>query len=75
MRKEEAAFAGEVSAHDYFRDFSQAETGVVPFLLMLELLSRRNEKLSEILSRSVSASSSPARSTRRSPMSRSSSRS
>ena len=75
MRKEEAAFAGEVSAHYYFRDFSQADTGVVPFLLMLELLSRRDEKLSEILSRSASASSSPARSTRRSPTSRSSSRS
>ena len=49
MRKEDAAFAGEVSAHYYFREFSQADTGVVPFLLMLELLSRRREKLSEIL--------------------------
>jgi phosphomannomutase len=49
MRKEGAAFAGEVSAHYYFRDFSQADTGVVPFLLMLEILSRRGEKLSEIL--------------------------
>ena len=49
MRKEGATFAGEVSAHYYFRDFSQADTGVVPFLLMLELLSRREEPLSEIL--------------------------
>jgi phosphomannomutase len=49
MRKEHAAFAGEVSAHYYFRDFSQADSGVVPFLLMLELLSRRGRKLSEIL--------------------------
>jgi phosphomannomutase len=49
MRKEEAAFAGEVSAHYYFRDFSQADSGVVPFLLMLELLSREGRKLSEIL--------------------------
>jgi len=49
MRKEAAAFAGEVSAHYYFRDFSQADSGVVPFLLMLELLSRRGAKLSEIL--------------------------
>ena len=49
MRKEDAAFAGEVSAHYYFREFSQADSGVVPFLLMLELLSRRTEKLSEIL--------------------------
>ncbi len=49
MRKEDAAFAGEVSAHYYFRDFSRADSGVVPFLLMLELLSRTDEKLSEIL--------------------------
>ena len=49
MRKEDAVFAGEVSAHYYFRDFSQADTGVVPFLLMLELLSTRGRKLSELL--------------------------
>ena len=49
MREEDALFAGEVSAHYYFRDFTQADTGVVPFLLMLELLSKRGEKLSEIL--------------------------
>ncbi len=48
MRKEDAVFAGEVSAHYYFRDFSQADTGVVPFLLMLELLSG-GPKLSELL--------------------------
>ena len=49
MRKENAVFAGEVSAHYYFRDFSQADSGVVPFLLVLELLSRRERKLSELL--------------------------
>jgi phosphomannomutase len=49
MRKEDAAFAGEVSGHYYFRDFSQADSGVVPFLLMLELVSRKGRKLSEIL--------------------------
>ena len=49
MRKEEALFAGEVSAHYYFRDFSQADTGVVPFLVMLELLSRARKPLSELL--------------------------
>ena len=42
-------FAGEVSAHYYFRGFSQADSGVVPFLLMLELLSKRGKKLSELL--------------------------
>ena len=49
MREEDAIFAGEVSAHYYFRDFTQADTGVVPFLLMLELISTRRAKLSEIL--------------------------
>jgi phosphomannomutase len=49
MRKEDAVFGGEVSGHYYFRDFSQADSGVVPFLLMLELISKRGQKLSEIL--------------------------
>src|SRR5581483_9886189 len=49
MRKEDAAFAGEVSGHYYFRDFSQADTVVVPFLVMLELIAKRGKRLSEIL--------------------------
>jgi phosphomannomutase len=49
MRAEGAAFGGEVSGHYYFRNFSQADSGVVPFLLMLELVSRKAQKLSEIL--------------------------
>jgi phosphomannomutase len=49
MRKEDAAFAGEVSGHYYFRDFTQADSGVVPFLLMLERISKGGAKLSELL--------------------------
>ena len=49
MRKEDAVFAGEVSGHYYFRDFYQADSGVIPFLLMLELLSKRGKSLSELL--------------------------
>jgi phosphomannomutase len=49
MRTEDAVFAGEVSAHYYFRDFSQADTGVVPFLVMLELVSRSGTTLKELL--------------------------
>jgi len=49
MRAEDAVFAGEVSAHYYFRDFSQADTGVVPFLVMLELVSGSGRSLSELL--------------------------
>jgi phosphomannomutase len=49
MRQEDAVFGGEVSAHYYFRDFSQADSGVVPFLLMLELISKKAAPLSEVL--------------------------
>jgi len=49
MRADDAVFAGEVSAHYYFRDFSQADTGVVPFLVMLELVSQSGTKLSQLL--------------------------
>ncbi len=49
MRAEDAVFAGEVSGHYYFRDFFQADSGVVPFLLMLERVSRAGKPLSEIL--------------------------
>jgi phosphomannomutase len=48
MREVNAVFAGEVSAHYYFRDFSQADSGTVPFLLMCELASR-GAKLSDLL--------------------------
>jgi phosphomannomutase len=48
MREEHAVFGGEVSAHYYFRDFSQADSGTVPFLLMCELVSRHG-KLSTAL--------------------------
>jgi phosphomannomutase len=49
MRKEHAVFGGEVSGHYYFRDFSQADSGVVPFLVMLERISKGGTKLSELL--------------------------
>jgi phosphomannomutase len=49
MRKEGALFGGEVSGHYYFRDFNQADSGTIPALLMLELLSKRGRPLSEIL--------------------------
>ncbi len=49
MREEGAVFGGEVSGHYYFRDFYQADSGVIPFLLMLALVSRKGQKLSEIL--------------------------
>jgi phosphomannomutase len=49
MREEGAVFAGEISGHYYFRDFSQADSGTVPALLMLEHVSKKARPLSEIL--------------------------
>jgi phosphomannomutase len=49
MRDEGGAFGGEVSGHYYFRDFYNADSGTVPALLILELVSKRGEPLSELL--------------------------
>jgi len=49
MRKENAIFAGEMSAHYYFRENFYADNGVIPFLLILEHLSRSGRPFSEIM--------------------------
>jgi phosphomannomutase len=49
IRQESALFAGEVSGHYYFRDFYGVDTGIVPALVVLELVSRAGGKLSELL--------------------------
>jgi phosphomannomutase len=49
MRDQGAAFGGEVSGHYYFRDFHNADSGTIPALLILELLSERGAKMSELL--------------------------
>jgi phosphomannomutase len=49
MRDQGGAFGGEVSGHYYFRDFYNADSGTIPALLILELLSHRRAKLSELL--------------------------
>jgi phosphomannomutase len=47
--EEGAVYAGELSGHYYFRNFFGADSGVVPSLVMLEMLSRRGAKLSQLL--------------------------
>ncbi|MFL2541171.1 MAG: phosphomannomutase/phosphoglucomutase [Candidatus Latescibacterota bacterium] len=47
--EEGAIYAGELSGHYYFREFYGADSGVVPSLVMLEMLSKRGAKLSELL--------------------------
>ncbi|MEZ5078294.1 MAG: phosphomannomutase/phosphoglucomutase [Solirubrobacterales bacterium] len=49
MREEDAAFGGEVSGHYYFRDFWNADSGTIPALLILELLSREGRRLGELI--------------------------
>ena len=49
MRKENAVYGGEMSAHHYFRDFSYCDSGMIPWLLVLELLSEAGKPLSELM--------------------------
>ena len=49
MREESAVFGGEVSGHYYFRDFWNADSGTIPALLMLELLSVEGRSLADLM--------------------------
>jgi phosphomannomutase len=49
MRDDDAIFGGEVTGHYYFRDNFYADNGFIPALLMLELMSKKNQTLAELL--------------------------
>jgi phosphomannomutase len=49
MREVNAVFGGEVTGHYYFRDFYYCDNGFIPALLMLELMSRKNQTLAQLL--------------------------
>ena len=49
MRKVDGVYGGEMSAHHYFRDFSYADSGMIPWLLVAELLSTTGKSLSELV--------------------------
>lgn len=49
MRDHDALYGGEMSAHHYFRDFAYCDSGMIPWLLVVELLSRRGQPLSALL--------------------------
>ena len=55
MRSENAIYGGEMSAHHYFRDFSYCDSGMIPWLLITELLSIKERKLSEFLGDRIKA--------------------
>ncbi len=49
MRQEDAVYGGEMSAHHYFRDFGYCDSGMIPWLLVTSLLSRKNVPLSSLV--------------------------
>lgn len=49
MRKENAIYGGEMSAHHYFRDFAYCDSGMIPWLLVAELISQANKPLSKLV--------------------------
>lgn len=49
MRKENAVFGGEMSAHYYFRDYFYCDNGMIPLVMMMEFLSAQEKTLSEIM--------------------------
>lgn len=55
MRKEDAVYGGEMSAHHYFRDFFYCDSGMIPWLLVVGLMSRSGKKLSELVDERMKA--------------------
>jgi phosphomannomutase len=49
MRQEDAVYGGEMSAHHYFRDFAYCDSGMIPWLLVLQLMSHEGKALSDLL--------------------------
>lgn len=49
MRKTDAVYGGEMSAHHYFRDFGYCDTGMLPWLLICQLLAMKNTRLSALV--------------------------
>lgn len=49
MRQEDAVYGGEMSAHHYFRDFSYCDSGMIPWLLILEIMCREGKPLSVLM--------------------------
>ena len=53
MRTEDAVYGGEMSAHHYFRDFAYCDSGMIPWLLVAELMSRKNQPLSRLVAERI----------------------
>lgn len=59
MRLEDAVYGGEMSAHHYFRDFFYCDSGMIPWLLVMELISASNKPLSALVEAMIEAYPSP----------------
>ena len=55
MRKEDAVYGGEMSAHHYFRDFAYCDSGMIPWLLVAELISTTKKPLSQLVKARIEA--------------------
>lgn len=55
MRKEDAVYGGEMSAHHYFRDFAYCDSGMIPWLLVAELICRKGQPLSALVDARIAA--------------------
>ena len=55
MRLENAVYGGEMSAHHYFRDFAYCDSGMIPWLLVTQLISSRGVPLSEMVAERMKA--------------------
>jgi phosphomannomutase len=55
MRAEDAVYGGEMSAHHYFREFAYCDSGMIPWLLIAELLSRSGRPLSTLVADCMAA--------------------
>ncbi len=59
MREVDAIYGGEMSAHHYFRDFAYCDSGMIPWLLVVGLLSQKNKLLSEMVNEYIDSYPSP----------------
>ena len=55
MREVDAVYGGEMSAHHYFRDFAYCDSGMIPWLLVIELMSRTGKPLSKLVTERIAA--------------------
>ncbi len=55
MRSEDAIYGGEMSAHHYFRDFAYCDSGMIPWLLIAELLCVKGQKLQQLVEERMAA--------------------